>query len=164
MKDLQDTLIYKADDKALSKMKQLKDDDKDLETAYKWLEEYSMAKSKQKDNIESVLMKQYYSQYTSNDKSFLESASDTPKNIKQANSTYLDFSEECIVLIENPNFDIFKLEDEVGKENTLSTISCYIFITFGLYSIINYNNFERFLQAITQGYNRNIPYHNVYKY
>ena len=51
-------------------------------------------------------------------------------------SKYINFSEECISTIEDHTFNIHKLEESVGKENTLSTISCYIFISLGLYSII----------------------------
>ena len=79
--------------------------------------------------------------------------------LKSHTSTYLDFSEECISTIELPNFNIFKLEKEVGSENTLSTVSCYVFISLGLYSIIEYNSFEKFLQEITKGYSRKNSYH-----
>jgi hypothetical protein len=71
----------------------------------------------------------------------------------------LNYSEESICDIEEPSFDIFKLDKAVGQENTLSTISSYIFITMGLYSFINYSNFENFVDLITKGYGRKNPYH-----
>lgn len=76
------------------------------------------------------------------------------------NPNFLDVNEDVIMSIDSPEFDIFQLEKVVGKENTLSTVSCYIFITNGLYSIINYTNFENFLDLITNGYDRKNPYHN----
>lgn len=165
-KDLQDILIYRSDDQTIEKLEKIKTKDKDFETQFKWMEEYSMSKNKQRDNIENVLTKQQNKEYMSNssDKKFinvLESPVMTARSLKSNNNTLLNFSEDCISLIENPNFDIFNLEKEVGQENTLSTISCYIFITMGLYSIVNYNNFETFLQAIAKGYNRSSIYHNV---
>ena len=76
---------------------------------------------------------------------------------------FISFSEEVISKIEDPTFDIFKLESEVGEENTLSTVSCYVFTTMGFYSIIKYENFDFFIQKIAQGYQRSNPFHNVNK-
>lgn len=73
---------------------------------------------------------------------------------------FITFSEESINKIETPDFNIFKLEEEVGAENTLSVVGCYIFTSYGLYSIIKYNKFEKFVQEITRGYIRSNPYHN----
>jgi hypothetical protein len=75
-------------------------------------------------------------------------------------SKYLNFSEECITSIEDPSFDIFKLEKEVGEENTLSTVSCYIFSSMGFYSLIKYDKFEVFIQQVAKGYKRENKYHN----
>ena len=71
----------------------------------------------------------------------------------------VSFSDESISKIETPLFNIFKLENEVGPENTLSVISCYLFTTYGLYSLIKYEKFEKFIQSVTKGYNRANPYH-----
>lgn len=77
---------------------------------------------------------------------------------------FITFSEDTISKIETQEFNIFQLEKEVGQENTLSVVSCYIFTNYGLYSIINYNKFEKFVQEITKGYIRENPYHNVRLY
>lgn len=74
---------------------------------------------------------------------------------------FITFSEESISKIETPDFNIFKLEEEVGPENTLSVVGCYIFTSYGLYSYVKYNKFEKFIQEITKGYIRANPYHNV---
>jgi hypothetical protein len=165
--ELHDELLHQADGNALERMERIKEGNQELESVFNWLEEYSSFKQKQKQNIESVIQKQYNSNpgnlFLQTEKSLdFTLALETPKNlIKQNNTAFIDFPEECIITIEEPTFDIFKLENEVGKENTLSTVSCYIFSTMGLYSIINYAKFENFLQVITKGYTRNNHYHNV---
>jgi hypothetical protein len=62
--------------------------------------------------------------------------------------------------IDSPDFNIFLFDEQVGKENTLSMISCYIFLNLGLYSIVQYEHFENFLELVFDGYSRNNPYHN----
>jgi len=74
---------------------------------------------------------------------------------------FITISDEMISQFEDHNFNIFELEKEVGEENILSTISCYVFSSMGFYSIINYRKFENFVQEITKGYYRKNPYHNV---
>ena len=79
--------------------------------------------------------------------------------ISPKNSKFITIAEETILNVETQEFNILKLEEEVGAENTLSVIGCYILTVYGLYSKINYDKFEKFIQAITKGYNRENPYH-----
>ena len=79
--------------------------------------------------------------------------------VSPKNSKFITIAEETILNIETQDFNIFKLEEEVGAENTLSVVGCYILTVYGLYSKINYDKFEKFIQAITKGYNRENPYH-----
>ncbi len=72
---------------------------------------------------------------------------------------FINCSDESISLIDSPQFNIFKLESEVGQENILSTLSCYIFASTGLYSKIKYDKFESFINAIAKAYRRENPYH-----
>ena len=72
----------------------------------------------------------------------------------------ITFNDECAKTIETPDFDIFSLENQVGQEHTLSVVSCYIFTTCGLYSLIQYKKLEEFVKEITKGYIRANPYHN----
>lgn len=165
--EIHDSLLLKSDDKTLQKLEKIKHGNKEMEAIFSWLEEYSTIKQKQKEDIDTVIQKKYESNSLITDKSLDFTFSlDSPRGKlhKPTGSSLLDFSEECIITIEEPTFDIFKLEGEVGKDNTLSTVSCYIFISLGLYSVINYNNFENFLQQITKGYTRANPYHNVETY
>ncbi len=73
----------------------------------------------------------------------------------------ITISDEMISQIEESYFNIFDLEKEVGENNILSTIICYVFSSMGFYSFINYSKFENFIHEITNGYNRKNPYHNV---
>ncbi len=143
--EIHDSLVQKSEDRTLQRMEQFKEGNQEMEDIFHWLEEYSTIKQNQKDDIDTVILKN----------AGQEDVQPIHKN------SILNISEESFKNIEEPTFDIFKLEDEVGKENILSTVSCYIFITQGLYSCINYNTFENFLSSITRGYTRNNPYHNV---
>ena len=73
--------------------------------------------------------------------------------------TFLNSNSDILNEIETPNFDIFNLDEKIGKENTLSLIGYYIFNRFGFYNIINYNNFEKWCKKISEGYLRTNPYH-----
>ena len=72
-------------------------------------------------------------------------------NMNKINENLLDFK--------SPNFDIFKLENKVGKENILPVTSTYIFVSFNLFSIIDYTKFENFIFKVADGYMRENPYH-----
>jgi hypothetical protein len=150
--EIHDSLLLKSEDKTLQKLEKIKDGNQDLESIFNWLEEYSTIKQTQKDDIDTVIIQGGAVNHHAVEL-------DDPEVLKK--SSIIDISEETIATIEQPTFNIFQLESEVGKENTLSTISCYIFISMGLYSVISYSNFENFLQAVTKGYTRNNPYHNV---
>jgi hypothetical protein len=150
--EIHDSLLLKSEDKTLQKLEKMKDGNQELEAIFNWLEEYSTIKQKQKDDIDTVINGEKHHGIDPED----------PDVLKK--SSILDLKEETIATIELPHFNIFQLESEVGKENTLSTVSCYIFITLGLYSVISYSHFENFLHAIAKGYTRNNTYHNVKEY
>ena len=157
----------------------MKKENKELLTIFSWLEEYSTIKIKQKDglaklNLKDVLndknaelkidhipisMVRNYFNYEI--KRGSEEGNNNKEQEREEGMKFINFSEECIEKIEEPTFDIFKLEKEVGEENILSTVSCYIFTTMGFYSIVRYDKFEMFIHEVAKGYNRNNPYHNV---
>lgn len=62
--------------------------------------------------------------------------------------------------IETQEFNIFKLESEIGRENVLPLIGYYVYKYFGFEEIINNNKFENWCQKIADGYVRNNFYHN----
>ena len=72
-------------------------------------------------------------------------------NMNNINENLLDFK--------SPNFDIFKLENKVGKENILPVTATYIFVSLNLFSIIDYTKFEPFIFSVANGYKRDNPYH-----
>ena len=80
------------------------------------------------------------------------------KTLNDNQLNLIDFGE---IAIEDKLFDIFTLENKVGKENTLTVIGTYIFMEQGLYSCVNYQSFENFLKEIAKGYIRDNPYHTV---
>jgi hypothetical protein len=57
-------------------------------------------------------------------------------------------------------FNIFHFDSFVMRENTLSTISSYIFMNSGLFTLINHKYFDNFIENIMKGYGRKNPYHN----
>lgn len=156
--EIQDSLIFKSDDKVFRIIEKTKEGNKDLQDIFNWLEEFSSMKDKnfslekvgnrkQSDNLGLSVIDETFS--------FM----DISKKISTS-SFSLDIYEENISKIEEPNFNIFSLEKEIGTENVLVTISCYIFITLGLYSQINYTKFEKALSEISKGYVKKNPYHN----
>ena len=62
--------------------------------------------------------------------------------------------------IETQEFNIFKLEQKIGRVNILPLIGYYIFNTFNFKEVINYNKFEKWCQKISDGYIRKNYYHN----
>jgi hypothetical protein len=72
----------------------------------------------------------------------------------------MNYNDYSITAINDPNFDIFDMVETIGKDNVLSTITCYVFIQLGLYCLINYEYFENFIDVVQKGYNKNNPYHN----
>jgi hypothetical protein len=79
-------------------------------------------------------------------------------NIKKY--SYMNIDANLFNNIESPNFDIFNLNDNVGRENILPVIGYYIFNRLGFYNILNYNKFENWSKKIAEGYIKSNPYHN----
>ena len=61
--------------------------------------------------------------------------------------------------IDDKDFNIFEFEKNVGKENTLPLIGKYIYNYFNFGDIINQSKYINWCKKITEGYNRNNPYH-----
>ncbi len=78
----------------------------------------------------------------------------SPKNYKIPN-----LQDNIISIIESENFNIFNLEEKIGSENTLPIIGSYILKRYNLFSKIDYEKFETFIEEIRKGYNRENPYH-----
>jgi hypothetical protein len=161
-------IFIKTEELSKDNIEQIKKENQDYQTILSWLEEYSTIKINETGNIARVKLKSGVQAADTIPltavKTFLkkENGNGCDNNLDTMRVMDLvNLSEGCITSIEEPIFDIFKLEQEVGKENTLSTVSCYIFTSMGLYSLIQYEKFEKFIQAVTKGYSRDNPYHHV---
>lgn len=84
---------------------------------------------------------------------------ETKKEGQIKSSSFLYIDSNILNNIESQEFDIFELDSNIGRDNTLSLIGFYIFKRFGFYDIIDYNKFEKWCKKIAQGYIRDNPYH-----
>ena len=164
-KEVEDSILFKSDQNTIKNLEELKKENSDLHLIFSWLEEYSTIKIKRNENFENLK------------KNLLKSVDvdviplnlqkvifENEKNlINKQSENLLNFSQINFKNIETENFNIFQFESEVLKQNTLSTISCYIFSSLGYYSLVNYEKFENFICTIASGYDRTNPYHNVIK-
>ena len=82
------------------------------------------------------------------------------KNNKKIIPSPSTINAELYKNIENQEFNIFKLEKNIGRETVLPLIGYYIFNCFEFGEIINYNKFEKWCQKVSDGYIRNNFYHN----
>ncbi len=174
--EVQDSILFKTDTLSIQTLENLKKENKELQTIFCWLEEYSTIKMKQKDSLIKLSLSEVLAEegqtkiplavlkkYFKNEIKLESEESNGSINLEtyREDISYLNFSEDAISRIEDSTFDIFKLESDIGRDNILSTISCYIFTTMGFYSLIEYDKFEAFIQAIARGYVRENHYHNV---
>ena len=161
LKQLQINLHIRPDSYNLKNLEKMKKADPRLKMKLGWIEEYSILN--QEEDIYKVVRRKFKSKTIikkpEDEKNFIlkrKSLYDN-KNINEGtlmnkiNDNFLDFK--------NPNFDIFKLENKVGKENILPMTTTYVFISFNLFSIIDYTKFEPFIFSVASGYHRENPYH-----
>ena len=174
---IQMNLDYKPDALAYKNLELLKQNKPNMKVKLGWMEEYSQL-NKQQDiyNITKVARSPPGSKINQQSKTtkakslftntkeggspkkemtnvFTSSSSNIIKrnNINTINEELLNF--------ESTEFNIFKLEDKIGAENILPTVSSYVFASLGLFSLINYTKFENFVYKIAKGYIRSNPYH-----
>lgn len=70
------------------------------------------------------------------------------------------YNEDIIQSINSTSFNIFKYDKEVGRENVLSSLAFQIFFNFDLYTVINIEKMESFIEQIKDGYIKSNPYHH----
>ena len=115
-----------------------------------WLEQESKSEIPSKLlNLEKLSKINQISLNNIKDKKYI-----SPKNYKIPN-----LPDNIISIIESENFNIFNLEEKIGSENTLPIIGSYILKRYNLFSKIDYEKFETFIEEIRKGYNRENPYH-----
>ena len=179
--ELMDSILFKSDELTMSKIHELKNESKDMKYAVSWLEEYSTLKlndiAKEQENLlPSSYSKRKDVKDINEIKNILKNEKEK-RGLKMSNLSsktlissinpnisidhnFLDIPEELIDNIEDETFSIFKLDQKVGRENTLGIIGYYIFNTYGFYTLIKYPIFENFIKAVSRGYIRKNPYHN----
>lgn len=168
-KEVEESLLFRTDDAAIKNLETLKKENKDFHTIFSWLEEYSTIKIRRDEYVENLKnIENLQNIPLTAVKNYLKNDLKTEQIRKNSNTfeeniegNFLVFSEDCLIKIETPEFDIFSLEKEVGSENILQTVSCYAFSSLGYYSLIHYKKFENFIAEIAKGYDRRNPYHNV---
>ena len=164
-RQLQIYLDIKPDAYTFKNIEKMKQAEPSLKMKFGWMEEYSLLN--QEEDIYKMVRKANKS-YTLVKKSdikgkvLIKRNSLNPEliklrsggmimNMNKINENLLDFK--------NPNFDIFKLESKVGKENILPVTATYIFVSLNLFTNIDYKKFESYVFCVANGYNRKNPYH-----
>ena len=159
---LQQNLEIKVDSSTFKNLEKIKKSKPNLKMNIGWMEEFSLLNkeeeiykltrktlekySKTIDKTKNKKKTNLYNRRGTLNPELLKSG-----KMNRINEELLDF--------ESYKFNIFKLEEKVGRENILPVISTYIFSTLGLFNIIDYTKFEPFIFRVANGYNRNNPYH-----
>lgn len=172
--EIQDSLIFKSDDGIVRFIENIKNNsnNNDLNDVFNWLKEYSTIKNiyvdeensslnydstSKGDNSKIIVQEKNSKKNTS---SLILNKLLSTSNINVSINSSLELNDNCLSKIEQPNFNIINYEKEVGYNNVLQSVSCYIFITLGLYNEVNFSNFEKSLYEITNGYKKSNSYHN----
>ena len=160
-KIIQKNLEIKIDSSTLKDLENMKKSKPSLKVGLGWVEEFSLLTKE--EEIYKLTKKNFEKYKEGNDNK------NKIKNINLKNSTkkleifksrQINKINEDLLDFESHQFNIFKLEDKVGKENILPVVTTYIFSTLDLFSIIDYTKFEPFIFRIASGYHRENPYHN----
>ena len=159
-KIIQENLEIKIDSSTFKNLEKMKEKKPSLKIKLGWFEEYSLLN---KEEEIYKLTKKTLQQNSNNNiklkeqkKSNLRRNTLNPELLK---SGIMNRINEDLLDFESPNFNIFKLEEKVGRDNILPVISIYIFSSLGLFSIIDYTKFEPFIFRVASGYHRQNPYH-----
>ena len=159
-------LDYKPDALAYKNIELLKENRPNMKVKLGWMEEYSQL-NKQQDIYNITKLKRSPSIFDKNlnkkepSKSLFSEQKkvNTSKNGEFFSFTPINDLNEDLLNFESPKFNIFKLEEKIGPENILPTVSSYVFASQGLFALINYLKFENFVYQIAKGYIRANPYH-----
>ena len=165
-KQLQIYLDIKPDAYAFKNIEKMKKEEPNLKMKLGWMEEYSQLQ--QEEDIYKMVRRAYKSNTIRKGegkkvhKGFVKRNSMNPDLIKmktQGKIMNMNKINENLLDFKNTNFDIFKLENQVGKENILAVTTTYIFVSLNLFNIIDYTKFEPFIFGVAKGYKRENPYH-----
>ena len=161
-KILEENLEIKVDSSIFKNLEKMKEDKPNLKIKLGWMEEYSLLNKEEEIYKLTRKTLEKYNQMTFKSK---DSNKINPSNRRNTlnpellKSGIMNRINEDLLDFESHKFNIFKLEQKVGRENILPVSSTYIFSTLGLFSIIDYTKFEPFIFRVASGYRRENPYH-----
>ena len=160
-KILQENLEIKFDSATFKNLEKMKEKKPSLKIKLGWFEEYSLLNKE--EEIYKLTRKTLH-QSLNNSKT----KDSKPKNTQRRRNTLnpellksgiMNRINEDLLDFESHNFNIFKLEEKVGRDNILPVTSIYAFSSLGLFAIIDYTKFEPFIFRVANGYHRQNPYH-----
>ena len=162
-KILQENLEIKLDSSTFKNLEKMKESKPGLKMKLGWMEEYSLLNKE--EEIYKLTRKTLQKYASPSDKSketknrggvAVRRNTLNPELLK---SGIMNRINEDLLDFESPNFNIFKLEEKVGRDNILPVTTTYVFASLGLFSIIDYTKFEPFIFRVASGYHRQNPYH-----
>ena len=159
-KIIQENLEIKIDSSTFKNLEKMKEKKPSLKIKLGWFEEYSLLNKE--EEIYKLTRKTLHQNSNNNIKVKESKRSNLRRNTlnpELLKSGIMNRINEDLLDFESPNFNIFKLEEKVGRDNILPVISIYIFSSLGLFSLIDYTKFEPFIFRVASGYHRQNPYH-----
>ena len=159
-KIIQEKLEIKIDSSTFKNLEKMKEKKPSLKIKLGWFEEYSLLNKE--EEIYKLTRKTLHQNSNNNIKVKESKRSNLRRNTlnpELLKSGIMNRINEDLLDFESPNFNIFKLEEKVGRDNILPVISIYIFSSLGLFSLIDYTKFEPFIFRVASGYHRQNPYH-----
>ena len=161
-KIIQENLEIKIDSSTFKNIEKMKKKKPSLKIKLGWFEEYSLLNKEEviykftRKTIHQSLNINIKDKDTINKNLERRRNSLNPELLK---SGIMKGINEDLPDFESPKFNIFKLQEKVGRDNILPVTSIYIFSSLGLFSIIDYTKFEPFIFRVANGYQRQNPYH-----
>ena len=161
-KILQENLEIKIDSSTFKNLEIMKEKKPSLKMKLGWFEEYSLLNKEEeiyKLTRKTLRTKTTMGGKTKDSKIKASQNRRNTLNPELLKSGIMSRINEDLLDFESHNFNIFKLEEKVGRDNILPVTSMYVFASLGLFSIIDYTKFEPFIFRVASGYHRQNPYH-----
>ena len=158
-KIIEENLEIKVDSSIFKNLEKMKEDKPNLKLKLGFMEAYSLLnKEEEIYKLTRKTLEKYSLASDTKDRKKKASRRNT-LNPELLKSGIMNRINEDLLNFENQKFNIFKLEQKVGRENILPVTATYIFSTLGLFGIIDYTKFEPFIFRVASGYFRENPYH-----
>ena len=158
-KIIEENLEIKVDSSIFKNLEKMKEDKPNLKLKLGFMEEYSLLNKEEEIYKLTRKTLEKYSLATDNKDGKKKGGRRNTLNPELLKSGIMNRINEDLLNFENQKFNIFKLEQKVGRENILPVTATYIFSTLGLFGIIDYTKFEPFIFRVASGYFRENPYH-----